>query len=276
VKIVTINTAKGDGRYACRLEVLARQLREVQADVVLLQEALSTCDRSLSTAAHLGAALEMHVTPAPARRKPRLVDGRELLSDSGLAILTRRPLLDATVRALPWDPADGQRIAQIALVDHAAGPVLLVNLHLTHLRDAAPLRTAQLDTVLRHPWLGGRSIARLLCGDFNATLDDPELGSLLDGSRGWDVCDAYAAGGGTLPRHTIDPRAALDGRTPRTRCIDFIFSLAPDPAEHPTFVGSAIVLDQPDSLTGIYPSDHFGVTTTLRLEPSAAGRRRDV
>ena len=92
--------------------------------------------------------------------------------------------------------------------------MLLVNLHLTHLRDAAPLRTAQLDTVLRHPWLRGRCVARLLCGDFNATLGDPELGSLLDGSRGWDVCDAYAAGGGGLPRNTIDPRAALDGRAP--------------------------------------------------------------
>ena len=121
MRIVTINTAKGDGQYACRLDVLARELRALQADVVLLQESFSTCDRSLSTAAHLGAALGMHVAQAPARRKPRLVDGRELLSDSGLAILTRAPLLDATVRALPWDPADGERIAQIGLVDHPAG-----------------------------------------------------------------------------------------------------------------------------------------------------------
>jgi endonuclease/exonuclease/phosphatase family metal-dependent hydrolase len=126
VRIVTINTAKGDGRYACRLDVLARQL---QADVVLLREAFAACDRSLSTAAHLGTALDMHVTPAPARRKPRPVEGRELLSDSGLAILSRRPLIDATVRALPRAPADGERIAQIGLVDHPADPVLIVNLH---------------------------------------------------------------------------------------------------------------------------------------------------
>jgi len=275
VKIVTVNTAKGDGRYACRLDLLARQLRALHPDIVLLQEALSMCDRALSTAAHLGAALEMHVTPVPARRKPRLVDGRELWSDSGLAILTCHPLLDATIRALPWSPADGERIAQIGLVYHPTGPVLIVNLHLTHLGDGASLRTAQLDTILRHPWLGGRASARLLCGDFNAALDDPELRSLVDGSRGWDVRDSYTAGGGSLPRHTIDPRAALHGGTTRARCIGYIFSLAPTPAEHPGFAESAIVLDQPDPLSGIYPSDHFGVMTTLLFEPSGARSHRD-
>lgn len=71
MKIVTINTAKGDGQYACRLDGLARELQALLADVILLQESLSTCDRSLSTAAHLGAALNLHATPAPSRRKPR-------------------------------------------------------------------------------------------------------------------------------------------------------------------------------------------------------------
>ena len=274
MKIVSINTAKGDGQYACRLDVLARELQALQADVVLLQEALSTCDRPSRRRPISAPRSGCCVTPAPARRKPRLVDGREVWSDSGLAILTRRPLLDATIRALPWAPADGERIAQIGIVDHPAGPVVLANLHLTHLRDGASLRAAQLDTILRHPWLGGRAVARLLCGDFNATLDDAELAPLLDGSRGWDVCDTYTAGGGSLPRHTIDPRCAFDGRSPKARCIDYIFSLAPSGDEHPGLAGSAIVLNQPDPLTGIYPSDHFGVTTTLLFEPSAAGSPR--
>ena len=112
MRIVTINTAKGDGQYVCRLEALARKLGELNADVVLFQEALSTCDRALATASFLGARLEMDVTAAPARRKLRSVDGREVLCDSGLAILTRQPPLDATVQALPSVRADGERIAQ--------------------------------------------------------------------------------------------------------------------------------------------------------------------
>jgi endonuclease/exonuclease/phosphatase family metal-dependent hydrolase len=271
VRIVTINTAKGDGQYAYRVESLARQLRELDADVVLLQEALSTCDRTLATASFLGDRLMMEVTASPARRKLRSVDGREVLCDSGLAILTRQPPLDSTVQALPSLRADGERIAQIVLADHPAGPLLVVNLHLTHLRDAADLRRAQLDTILGHPWLHGQAVARLLCGDFNATLDAPELASLVDGLRGWDVRDAYQAGSGATPRHTIHPDVSLHGGSTVARCIDYIFSLATNPADQPAFTNSAIVLNRPDSVLGVYPSDHFGVTTTMSLEAPSDG-----
>jgi endonuclease/exonuclease/phosphatase family metal-dependent hydrolase len=157
-----------------------------------------------------------------------------------------------------------------ALVDHPAGPLLLVNLHLTHLRDAGDLRSAQLDTILGQPWLQGQGTARLLCGDSNATLDAPELASLLDGSRGWDVRDAYQAGGGTSPRHTVHPDASLHGGSTVARCIDYIFSLATSPADQPTFTSSAIVLNRPDSESAIHPSDHFGVMMTMSLEASSA------
>ena len=156
-------------------------------------------------------------------------------------------------------------------MDHPSGPLLLVNLHLTHLRDAAVLRSAQLDTILGHPWLQGQAAARLLCGDFNATLDAPELASLVEGSRGWDVRDAYRAGGGAPPRHTIHPAASLHGGSTVARCIDYIFSLATSPADQPEFAGSAIVLNRPDSGSGVYPSDHFGVMTTISLEAPSAG-----
>jgi endonuclease/exonuclease/phosphatase family metal-dependent hydrolase len=277
VKVVTVNTAKGDGQYACRLEILAEQLRALDADLVLLQEAFAACDRSLATAPYLADALGLEVAFARARRKPRMVEGRELFSDSGLAILSRRPLIDATVVALPWSPADGERIAQIGLVADAAGPILVVNTHLTHLRDGAALRRAQLATIARHPWLGQAVAARLLCGDLNATLDDPELEPLVRGALGWDVLDTYAAGGGGSPRETIDPRASLSGHAARPRCIDYILSLARTPVEQPAYARSAVVLNRPDALAGLYPSDHFGVMTTLDVparqpaSPSAAG-----
>lgn len=276
MRIVSINTAKGDGQYACRLEILAEQLRALDADVVLLQEAFSACDRSIATAPYLGEALGLEVAYARARRKPRLVEGRELFSDSGLAILSRRPLVDATVVALPWSPTDGDRIAQIGLIAHPSGPVLIVNTHLTHLRDGAALRQAQLAAIARHPWLRQPAVARLLCGDLNATLDDTELGPMLSGALGWSVLDTYVAGEGSSPRHTIDPRASFDGHASWHRSIDYILSLAPTSAAHPACSGSAVVLNQPDRATGLYPSDHFGVMTTLLLPVAQAASAASV
>jgi len=278
MRIVTINTAKGDGAYGHRLRALADQLRELEPDVVALQEAFSACDGSAATASRLAAALRLHLSFAPARRKPRAVEGRTVLSDSGLAFLTRVPLLDQAVIALPWAPSDGERIAQIGVVRAADGPVLLVNLHLTHLPGASDLRRAQLDTILRQPHLRRPFTARIICGDFNATLRDPELVALASGKPGWDVRDAYTAGGGE-PRATITPAVSLRPNPSPPRCIDYIFSLVEtgantlgdtrarsiggESARHPSFRDSAIVLDRPDPETGIYPSDHLGVATTM-------------
>src|SRR3954453_16495858 len=92
MRVVTINTAKGDGEYAERLRVLADQLGALQPDVVAVQEAFVACDGSLATANRLASTLGMHVNYASARKKPRSVDGRMVASESGLALLTRTPL----------------------------------------------------------------------------------------------------------------------------------------------------------------------------------------
>jgi len=266
MRLVTINTAKGDGRYAHRLEALAWQLGALRPDVVLLQEAFAACDGSIATAAYLGKALGLDVAYVPARRKERVADGRVLLSDSGLALLSRLPIAESKPLALPWDPADGERIAQLAVVEHPAGLIRLVNLHLTHLRHGASLRRAQINTVLRHPWLGQPAVARLLCGDFNAALESPELAGLLRGTFGWGVRDTYVAGGGGPFRATISPRAALHTASTPARCIDFIFSLDRPTEGHPSFSGSAVVLNTHEPTVGVLPSDHFGVMTTLSIE----------
>jgi endonuclease/exonuclease/phosphatase family metal-dependent hydrolase len=275
MRVVTINTAKGDGEYAQRLRVLADQLGELRPDVVAVQESFVACDGSVATAPRLAAVLGLHVSYATARRKPRSVDGRMIASESGLALLTRAPLREHSAVALPWDPTDGERVAQFGILAHPAGSVLLINVHLTHLRDGSTLRRAQLGSVLRHPWLGRPAIARLLCGDFNATLGSPELDAFASGRLGWDVRDTYTAGGGREPRATVGPTTSLREMTAPPRCIDYIFSLAHDPAAQPGFSGSAIVLDTPDPETGVCPSDHSGVMTTLVVSADLGGRAID-
>jgi endonuclease/exonuclease/phosphatase family metal-dependent hydrolase len=265
LRVVTLNTGKCDGPYTLRLEALARGLRALQPDVIALQECFASSDKHFSTARMLGDELGMQYTFAAARRKPRQVEGTTLLGDSGLCLLTRWPLLRSASVALPEHALDGERIAQFGVLPCGSCEVLLANLHLCHLRDAGTVRRAEIDSILAHPWLHQERAARLLLGDFNATVDSPELMPLLNGTLGWNVLDTYAAGNGREPRATVSCQAGWWPARRQDRCIDFILSLADTPLSHPRFRTSAVVLNQPDGETGTYASDHFGVATTMML-----------
>lgn len=271
LRIVTINTAKCDGPYAERLRALASQLRELRPDVLLLQESFATCDGSADTAMTLATELEMQITFAPARRKARRCEGRDVLSDSGLAILSRCRSLDVLTIELPSDLLDGQRIAQLGLLKHNGIPVFIANVHLTHLRHAVQLRAAQLMTVLHHSWTRAPVAARLICGDFNARL--AELAPAFD--EHWNVRDSFELGNGQGPRWTVPARQLEPGSEAAGRCIDYILSVAETSQAHPQFDNSAIVLNRPDPDSGIFPSDHFGVATVLSLSREQAIAHRE-
>ena len=77
--------------------------------------------------------------------------------------------------------------------------------------------------------------------------------------------NAYQSGSGTAPGYTMpDRNSLLTGRN-RDRCIDFIFSLTTTNRPHPVITGARVVLTVPDA-TNNYPSDHFGVLITARLD----------
>jgi len=256
LRLVTINTAKGDGPYRRRLALLAAGLADLRPDVVLLQEALATPDGEVDTAAVLADRLGLVPTVAPARAKRRPVAGVARSSTSGLALLTRCPPARHERVPLPADPTDGERVAQLA--ELAVGPrrALLVNLHLAPGPGRSALRRAQLAAVVAHRWLTEAWDARLLGGDFNLPAD--EAPGLIARLVGGDARDAYPAGGGRGPRATCP----ADRPPAAGRCIDLFVSLAPSPAAHPAFAESAVVLDRPDA-DGVFPSDHRGVATTL-------------
>lgn len=263
LRLVTINTAKGDGPYRRRLELLAAGLAELAPDVVLLQEALATPDGALDTAAWLGDRLGLAHVSAPARPKRRLVEGRELATTSGLALLSAFPLRRHERLPLPSDPVEGERFALLAEVVVGQRRLLLVNLHLAPGPEQGAPRGAQLAAIVAHPWLAGTWDACLLGGDFN--LPAAGLPPLLVGLTELDVRDAYPAGGGREPRATCPA-----DRPPATgRCIDLVVSLAPAPGAHPGFTESAVVLDRPGA-DGVLPSDHRGVATTLVWAGSGA------
>jgi endonuclease/exonuclease/phosphatase family metal-dependent hydrolase len=259
MRIVTINTGKGDGLYARRLELLAEGLGALVPDVVALQEAFAVADGSADTAAFLAQRLGLHVTVAPARRKLRWVDGRQVQSNSSVALLSREPLLETQRWPLPSHPDDGQRVALLVRLPLGVGVVMLANVHLTHLPGLDSLRREQISTLLAHPWFATHgSVGHLIVGDLNTDLD--RVPALFGDVRGWSIQDAYAVANGALPRTTCPVTAS--GR--QGRCLDYILSLTQPPRAHPSFAGAHVVLAQPDA-AGIYPSDHRGVMVSLQV-----------
>lgn len=233
VRIVTLNTWKNEGDYLRRLELMAEGLAALSPDVVLLQEAFVGAGRD--TAAHIAQRLEMHVSSFPARLKRRRHLGQQVLSTSGLAVLSK-VRADCQALALSSHPLDGERIAVRA--DLTEGRRLrLLNLHLSHLQGELgdALRAQQLQEALdwaRTDWAGDLVAG----GDLNAPAQDAALAPLWRDAR-----------------PPLELGSTLHGSGP---AIDHLVLLG-DPSPH-----RERVLMHGD-IDGVRPSDHCGVLLDL-------------
>ena len=179
MRVVTLNTWKGDGAYAARLAAMAEGLERLDPDVVLLQEVLDAPTLGLHTGHVLARHLRLNAVNLPLREKKRTVEGRQVDSRSGLAVLSRHPVRASLSIPLPSDAKDGERAALVVEIVSPHGPLTVTNLHLTHLDDA-DLRRRQLAAAQQVAKRPGTS---LIGGDFNAEVDSfPLRGS------GWSDC----------------------------------------------------------------------------------------
>ena len=267
LRVVSLNTWKGDGPYRARLAAMAEQLRALEPDVVALQEAFVAVDGSLSTPRSLAAALGMNHATYAMREKDRQVEGVAVPSRSGLCTLSRWPIVEVVSRPIPSDPRDGDRGALMVAVETPLGIARIVNTHLTYLRDVDTdnLRLEQIRAVLAEPWLRDAASIRLLCGDFNSEPDSTTVRYIREQS-GWHVQEA-------APKHTRDggrpvtftPRNANVREGARSAVLDYVFSLAPAAGLQPRMSG-AVVLDHPTG--SVFPSDHFGVYAEVGAPPA--------
>ncbi|MEX1167316.1 MAG: endonuclease/exonuclease/phosphatase family protein [Hydrogenophaga sp.] len=257
--MVTFNTWKCDGDYPRRLEAMCEQMQALDADVFALQECFATLDGSTDTARSLAHSLGMHLHTAPARRKQRLFQGKSVDSFSSLAVLTPSPILSGDGFELPSSLADGGRAAQICSFEVSGRSVLLVNAHLSHLSHldgGGMLRAEQLRALLgRLVWMPRHDIA-LICGDFNASMDSPELARFLEPP--WSLVDTCAQAG-TGPKVTY--------RTPEGQGLKLDHILcAPSLSRVPVgYREAGVVLNTPASASGVMPSDHAGIGVALGL-----------
>jgi len=278
LRVVTINTGKCDGPYRARLDALLESLAQLDADVILAQEAFEAVDRTrgdaLSTPRHLATGLGMALAFHPIRQKPRAVEGVTEDSWSGLATLSRWPLRDVTWRALPDDPDDGDRAVLFASIESPRGLVRTANTHLTHLRHRDDLRLTQMRDILADRWWHGEAAARLVAGDFNARPEHSLHELLREGVDDWRAVDAYGLAGDPAQAATI--RRETPAGTTEAR-LDYVYLLGLPHRETEVsdtgLTGAAVeaarvVLDQP--VHGTMPSDHFGVMVDLALSKNEA------
>lgn len=185
MRVLSLNTWKCDGDYTHRLALMAQGLHSQEPDVVLLQEVFASEEGLYDTAQHLAQALSLTCLRAPSRRKPREVQGRVVASSCGLALLTRLPVLQTQVLELPNTPEDGERIAHITQLSSQGQLFWVANVHLTHLPAAAELRQEQISTVATALNQRGPNQPAIMGGDFNASIDSPEIAPFLSGPHAW-------------------------------------------------------------------------------------------
>lgn len=277
LRVVTFNLLHGgpssglwgdDHHLDARLDLVVRELRAIDPDIVGLQE--SSISGRRHVAARLAAELGLHWTHASATRR---VSGIGLLDrllvwamnfEEGPAVLARWPISEAEVLDLPrcvkfYDP----RVVLRAAVETPHGRLQVFSTHLAH--DACQAK--RLGEIVR---AHSGPLPALVMGDFNASESTAWIQALV---RETGLVDAYRAANPTAAGPTVWQRPAAPDPTV-TRRVDYIF-VRPGTTLPARVSASDVILSTPGRLANgitLWPSDHYGVLAELTLG-GIAGRR---
>jgi endonuclease/exonuclease/phosphatase family metal-dependent hydrolase len=237
MRVLTLNIWKDEGDLAARLEMIVAECRLLQPDIICLQEVYA--DATMDAGEWLVDALGLARVGVPARIKQR----SGVLSSSGLAILSRLPLLAEESLDLPTSAADGGRKALSAMFETANSPVQVVSLHLSHVKgeEGDYLRSQQLAAVwswVSQSW----DHPIILAGDFNATREAACF-DWLDQQDDLNCTDSLLPQATSLRHH-------------RNALIDHIFLAGRGRWK---LSGAELCFTEVDDATRCFASDHFGI-----------------
>lgn len=263
LRVVSINTWKCDGDYIRRMDILETQLKEMQPDIVCCQEVFKSHDGRFDTMGRLLKTLDMSGRFVPLREKTRRFYGNFIRSTSGLGILSRCDIDSHDLLHLPEHPDDKDRSAQMVGITKADRKILLVNTHLTHLKDQAGLRLNQVKHLLDAIALKKEYDLILICGDFNAVPKSPEIkhATAHHQTPFLDLVKTFSK-----EDHLETCPAFLPGQTPPYPAgrIDYIFTTSPLDRFQNKKIMAGLALNHP-STDGFFASDHFGVFVDIPL-----------
>jgi endonuclease/exonuclease/phosphatase family metal-dependent hydrolase len=244
IRIATLNMEQDHKRWNLRRDLIIDELAAIDPDLFAMNEVCIP----LQSARWIQATMRERHSRHYALVQQTRVNG--LSATEGEALLTRLPILETG----NLDLRTRDIVALVARVLAGTTPIDVYVTHLFMSRGDESLRVYQVGQLLE--WIESRTDAgaRIVCGDFNATLDQPSAARMAKHFRPTQ----------TAPT-AFTPLADSDGSVshptwPRMdRCIDYIWI-----AGALDVAASAVCFDRghPADPT-IYPSDHAGVRADL-------------
>ncbi|MCH9010197.1 MAG: endonuclease/exonuclease/phosphatase family protein [Chloroflexi bacterium] len=245
-RVATLNMEQDHKRWDLRRELIVEQLGEIRPDVFCLNEVCIP----RQTARWLQAeALARHGLnyALVQQSRPGALSGVD-----GEAILTRFPIVETA--NLDYRARDS--VAQVARLDVEGR---LVDIYVTHLymsRGDDSLRLYQVQQLLE--WISARDDvdARVVCGDFNATLDAPSAGLM---ARHFKPSQTEPTAFTPLADEDGEPSHPYWDRL--DRCIDYIWVSGALKVRE-----SMVCFNRPSPTDPtLWPSDHAGVWADIEL-----------
>lgn len=246
-RVATLNHEQDHKRWESRRGLIVEQLAALRPDALALNEVClpKRTAHWLRDAVREQTGIDYHLV------QQTRVNGLAALE--GEALLTRLPILETG----NLDYRTRDFVALVARLQIGSAPVDVYVTHLYASRGDDALRLHQVQQLLA--WIDSRDAvaARLVCGDFNATLDMPSAALMATRYRATQTAPtAFTPLAGADGLVTHPDRARMD------RCIDFIWI-----SEALRVHGSRVCFNQPSPTDAtLWPSDHAGVYADLEVQ----------
>ena len=245
-RIATLNIEQDHKRWTDRRELIADQLGKLQPDVLAINEICipKQTGRYLQQIATRSLGVEFNLI------QQSKVNG--LSQSDGEALLTRFTVRETA--NFDYRARDAVAlVARLQVEDH------LIDIYVTHLyqsRGKDSLRLYQVQQLL--DWINTRDdvAARVVCGDFNATLDMTSAKLMSETFRPSQTQPTAFS-----PLEDVDGAMSHPYWQRLDRCIDYVWVSGPL-----RVVESGLCFNTPSATDGtLWPSDHIGVWADLEI-----------
>lgn len=246
LRVVTLNMEQDHKRWALRRELIADALCALRPDLFAMNEVCIPLD----TARWLQSALEERTGARYVLVQQTKTNG--LAQVEGEALLSRLPVIET-------GNLDYQARDMVALVARILVGERPVDVYVTHLYRSVgddSLRLYQVQQLLA--WMDRRpaAAARIVCGDFNATLDKPSAALMATRFK-----PSQTEPTGFTPLADTNGEVSHPDWPRMDRCIDFIWS-----AGAVEVLKSGVCFNEGSPTDpSLWPSDHAGVWADLEI-----------
>jgi endonuclease/exonuclease/phosphatase family metal-dependent hydrolase len=243
-RIATLNLEQDHKRWQERRELVINQLAALQPDIIALNEICLP----LQTGRWLQHMARERLGIPYVLLQQSKVNGSSVLD--GEALLTRYPVVETA----NWDYRTLDMVAQVVRLDIEGRWLDVYVTHLYHSRGDDALRLYQVQQLLA--WIESRGDvdARVVCGDFNATLEMPSAQLMASVFR-----PTQTAPTAFTPLQDTDGTVSHPYWARFDRCIDYIWVAGPLAVR-----ASGVCFNIPSATDPtLWPSDHVGVWADL-------------